>query len=520
MSRSAVLRRTPARHRAAGFRRGHPYDAGFLTGAGFSALLFLFIGQGGFPLASRSIGRLHFHTAQAVALLHGHFDVPQKALNAECFMIHRTKCLGYFGITPALLRLPVAVFLRSSAKFPHYLEPTYFVLGFLVTALAAWWISRQLVELWAPAMGRRRRKLIGFVAATSCLGATPLLYLVGRPLVYEETILWAVAFSGVALGAVMSMWRRPRLATLTVLLVADVLAVSARPTVGSSALFATVVLGWRLLVLNRAQSRLSGEPSRRFARWGLALIAGAVLAFASAPGVLYLKFGTFSPPYHASIAMFADPAKLAAVAHPGGTNPAVLPTKLVSVLRPDSLQLLDHPPYVALGESQPSVLWPAKTADVAHMWEPTSSLTATMPFSAALAVVAIAGLVRFARRRVRGAGTVALNLTTVIAVSAGGAVVTDLVFPGQTYRYIADLLPLLFILVPLGLVFVGRRVPSTRWGRRILIGAACLVLAAQGLVQVGLSVQNALVNGGEQPAACPGPPNPYGPPGVVFCPRT
>ena len=124
------------------------------------------------------------------------------------------------------------------------------------------------------------------------------------------------------------------------------------------------------------------------------------------------------------------------------------------------------------------------------------------------------------RRAAAGPGTVALNLTTVIAVSAGGAVVTDLVFPGQTYRYIADLLPLLFILVPLGLVFVGRRVPSTRWGRRILIGAACLVLAAQGFFQMGLGVQNALVSSGEQPAACPGPPNPYGPLGVIFCPKT
>ncbi|HWD71549.1 MAG TPA: hypothetical protein VG779_03395, partial [Actinomycetota bacterium] len=295
-------------------------------------------------------------------------------------MIHRTKCIGYFGITPALLRLPVALFLHSGAKFPHYLEPTYWVLGFSVTALGAWWISRQLVDLWAPAMGRRRRKLVGFVAAGSCLGATPLLYLIGRPLVYEEAILWAVAFSAVALGAVMSMWRRPRLSTLIVLLVADVLAVSARPTVGSSALFATVVLGWRLLALNRAQSRLSGEPSRRFARWGVALMVGAVLAFASSPAVLYLKFGTFSPPYQFQIATFADKAMLAAVDHPGGINPAVLPTKLLSVLRPDSLHVLARPPYVALGESRPTVLWPARPADV--RWEPTSSLTATMPFSA------------------------------------------------------------------------------------------------------------------------------------------
>jgi hypothetical protein len=518
MSRSAVLRRTPALHRAAGFPGGHPYDAGFLTGAGIAALLFLFIGQGGFPLGSRSVGRLHFYTAQAVALLHGHWDVPQKALNAECFIVHRTKCLGYFGVTPALLRLPVALFLRQGAKFPHFLEPAYWVLGFSVTALGAWWLSRQVVAAWAPAMSRRRRKLIGFVAAVSCLGATPLLYLIGRPLVYEEAILWAVAFSAVALGAVMSMWRRPRLATLIVLLLADVLAVSARPTVGSSALFATVVLGWRLLALNRAQRSLSDEASHRFALWGLALMAGAVLAFASAPAVLYLKFGTFSPPYQLQIATFADKPQLAAVEHPGGVNPAVLPTKLLSVLRPDSLQLLAHPPYAALGETQPTMLWPARLSDV--KWEPTSSLTATMPFSAALAAVALLGLVRSARRRFAGARTAPVAVTAVMVVSVMGAMATDLIFPGQTYRYIADWLPLLFILVPLGLVFVGRRVPSTRWGRRVLIGAACLVLAAQGFIQVGLGVQNALVNGGEQPAACPGPPNPFGPLGVIFCPKT
>jgi hypothetical protein len=176
---------------------------------------------------------------------------------------------------------------------------------------------------------------------------------------------------------------------------------------------------------------------------------------------------------------------------------------------------------VVLGESQPTLLWPAKPADVLHMWEPTSSVTATMPFSAAVAIVAIAGLVGTARRRATaGTGTVALNVTVVLVVSALGAMVTELVFPGQTYRYIADWLPLLFVLVPTGLVFLGRRVPSTPWPRRFLIAAGCLVLGAQGFIQIGLAVENGLVNGGEQPAACPGPPNPYGPLGVVFCPKT
>jgi len=176
---------------------------------------------------------------------------------------------------------------------------------------------------------------------------------------------------------------------------------------------------------------------------------------------------------------------------------------------------------VVLGESQPTLLWPAKPPDVLHMWEPTSSLTATMPFSAAVALVAIVGLVGTARRRATtGAGAVALNVTAVLVVSALGAMVTELVFPGQTYRYIADWLPLLFVLVPIGLVFLGRWFPSTPWPRRLLIGAGCLVLAAQGFIQMDLAVENGLVNGGEQPAACPGPPNPYGPLGVVFCPKT
>ena len=42
----------------------------------------------------------------------------------------------------------------------------------------------------------------------------------------------------------------------------------------------------------------------------------------------------------------------------------------------------------------------------------------------------------------------------------------------------------------------------------------------QAFFQMGLGVQNALVSSGEQPAACPGPPNPYGPLGVIFCPKT
>ncbi|MDO8543840.1 MAG: hypothetical protein Q7S40_25640 [Opitutaceae bacterium] len=48
-----------------------------------------------------------FYDYQAVSLLHGRLDVPDDALGGEAFVVNG-KTYGYFGVTPALLRLPFA----------------------------------------------------------------------------------------------------------------------------------------------------------------------------------------------------------------------------------------------------------------------------------------------------------------------------------------------------------------------------------------------------------------------------
>src|SRR5215470_16076828 len=47
-----------------------------------------------------------FYDAQAQSLLEGHIDVPADAIGPEAF-VHGGKSYGYFGPTPALLRLPL-----------------------------------------------------------------------------------------------------------------------------------------------------------------------------------------------------------------------------------------------------------------------------------------------------------------------------------------------------------------------------------------------------------------------------
>src|SRR5438270_6900483 len=49
-----------------------------------------------------------FYDALARSIIHGHFDVPRPAIGVEAFTFEG-KTYGYFGIGPALLRIPLIV---------------------------------------------------------------------------------------------------------------------------------------------------------------------------------------------------------------------------------------------------------------------------------------------------------------------------------------------------------------------------------------------------------------------------
>lgn len=487
-----------------------PFDAGFLAGAGLSALLFNWLAWAAYrPLVVAGDGRAHYNTAASIALLHGRLDVPSSFLGGECFIL-KGRCYGYYGITPALLRFPLVLLgARSPSHFPELL---FFGLGFVTVAAGAWWVARQLVGIWAPEMGPRLLAAIGVVSALLGLGASPLLFLASLPLMYEEAILWAVGFACVALGAAISIWLKPKAWTVVVLVVADALAMSARPTVGGSAIFVTAVLRIHMLGDRRA--------------WGSWLMLGAVAALATSPVLFYAKFGSLSPPYKDQVSVRNNPARLAIYHHFGGLNLAVLPTNLFSDLRPDSLHVLGRSPFVALGETKPLLVWPA-TAGSIDVSEPFASITDTMPLSAAMTVIALVGTIRrfigrkkeFGGRRRSPTDVTTTDVTTTVIVSALGALALDLVFPGQSYRYVADWLPLFFLAVPIGLVIVaGAQASLRRWAVPVV---ALLVLGfgAQLFIQVGLAVENGLTAEYLHGPTCHVPHDPFGTLGEIFCPR-
>ncbi|HWD09683.1 MAG TPA: hypothetical protein VHA57_11395, partial [Actinomycetota bacterium] len=412
------------------FRR-HPFDAGFLVGAAVSLALYLFIAQGGFPLASRLKTREHYYTAEAIGLLHGRLWVPKQALTFECFM-DRGHCYGYFGITPTLLRVPVVTLFGPGVK-TDITEFAYFTLGFCLIAAAAWWLSRQLVVLWAAEPAGRPFGIAGVVAGFAGLGATPLIFLASRPTVYEEAILWGVAFALIALAAALSFCRRPRWSMAVVLVVADALGILARPTVGATGLVATGVLAlWMLIDAGRRRTGRGAkvvEALRRPALVAVFLIAGAGVAAVSASAVSILKFHTVSPPYRDQLLLLGRASRIAPFTHFAGVNGAVIPTHLLSTMLPKALKLVAGRPYVLLGEYRPIAVWPAHRADL--VWEPTSSVPDALPFSllgllGGLGVVVAAGWragvlrARAARRRDRNP---ALEGSALVMASALAALV-------------------------------------------------------------------------------------------------
>jgi hypothetical protein len=497
--------------------RRSPFDAGFLIGGLFSLALYAFVAEGGFPLASRIGHREHYYTVAALGLLHGRLWVPRSALTFECFIV-RGHCYGYFGIAPTLFRLPLAALFGPGIK-DNRTELAFFLLGFFVLAGGTWWIARQLVALWAPAAGSGPLTWMGLLTGLAGLGATPLIFLVSRPLVYEEAILWGVAFGTVALGAAISLWRRPRASIVAVLLAADVLGMLSRPTSGASGLPATLLLGaWLLLeARRRRRGRGSGLTARRPLALGLCLIAGTGLAAVSASGVNYAKFHAFSPPYPDQLLLEGKASHIAPFSHFAGLNLAVLPTRIVAELRPDAIRLPSHRPFVAFGEFRPLIVWPAKPIDI--VWEPMSSVTDTLPFDLLAALIGAGVVVGAGWRRWRSQRPdPALAITAIVAASALAALVVDMAFPGQTFRYLVDWLPALVIGLTIGLARVIGRPSVPRRRAAAVAVVTALLLGAQLFVQLSFAVQSGLTSDRAFRPHCSGSLNPYGPVGTLFCP--
>jgi len=128
-----------------------------------------------------------FMDAQAHALVAGHLSVDPGVATIEGF-VHRGHTYLYFGLAPAILRLPVAAVTDN-------LDGRLTALSILAALAVAMWASGRL--LWRARLVirgdgelRDREALVAgaFVAAVGL--SSPLMYLTADTLVYHEAIAW------------------------------------------------------------------------------------------------------------------------------------------------------------------------------------------------------------------------------------------------------------------------------------------------------------------------------------------
>lgn len=220
-------------------------------------------------LAADSFG--NFYDYQAQAWLHGRWDVPEPALGGEAFVVNG-KVYGYFGPTPAVMRLP---FVAAGIGFGS-LTRSLMLLDYVGCLIASYLILRHAARLMT---GRQPRAgiVVLFIASVG-LGST-LFFLASRAYVYHEAILCGAAFTLWSVWCSLRYIGNPRSRAWIPAVLCGILAIHARPPIG---LYALTVVG-AAGVLHALQQRRATP---------LVVAAAAAVGVMSFGAVSYLKFGT------------------------------------------------------------------------------------------------------------------------------------------------------------------------------------------------------------------------------------
>jgi hypothetical protein len=443
-----------------------------LSGFGAACIPYLWVLWGGSvnPLRTDFPGNAfsNFYELQARALFHGHWNVPSGSLGIEAFVVHGHS-YTYFMPLPALLRMPLLLFTSSlDGRLTALSMLAAWVFTGVFSVLLLWRV-RLLVRGDAP-LDLPEAVAYGFTVA-ALMGGTVLVYLASAPYVYNEDFAWGVATSLGALFALLGVLELPsrrRLVLLAVLLLAVNLS--------------RLTLAWGCVIgtLFAAAWFASGRGGDRNRRWALPTMAVGIVPLAVGCYVTWAKFGyPVGLPMADQVWTQVDQHRQFFLAANNGKafSPTFIPTTAFAYLRPDGLHLTDVFPYFTLPARPPGVIGGV----VMDMTYRTSSAPASMPL---LFVLAVLGAIATVRRK--PAGRTALVRIPLLAATA--ATVGVFVWGYVSNRYLADLLPLLFVAGAVGIAEAWRRLEGrtartrTAWASVI---AALAVLSV--LVNVGIA---------------------------------
>jgi len=412
-----------------------------------------------------------FYDYQAASLLQGRLDVPDVALAGEAFLFGG-KIYGYFGPTPALLRLP---FIICDVAFGE-LSRAFLVVYFLACLTAAYLLLRQAYRFCGNSAEPAGHIIVLFLGSAG-LGST-LFFLGSRAYIYHEAIMGGAAFALFAVYFALRYLSDCAGRWWWWALICGIFSLHARPPTG---LFALTLLGcvsiFHIFSLRR-QPRLT--PLLRPIGVGVLCVIG-VLTF---NGLSYLKFQTFegaplrySRPY--------DTERLAKI-DGRSFHASNLPSGVYTYLIRPNLHVEPTFPWIYHGAATPPHFFADAKIDLA---EHTNSLPFAMPSLFALAMVGCAARCRHTSLRhaslIVGLAALPMSLALFSAVAT-------------SHRYTGDFVPFLICAAAFGLAVIAAAPP--RW--RYLLHSVVALLTALAILQtfaVTLHFQRHLVWGVAEP---------------------
>ena len=438
----------------------------FLVTAGLCALAFAAVStSGSFRLIyPESFG--NFYEYQAASLLQGRLDVPAGVLSGEAFIVGG-KQYGYFGPTPALMRIPFVVFDVGFGQ----LSRSFMLVEYVACLLAAYLLLR---FVWQSVRGPAAVPPVwAVVLLTLNAGGSSLFFLSSRAFIYHEAILCGAAFGLFCTYCSLRYLAVPERRWWLGALICGTLAVHARPPAG---LFALALLGSAAAVMSVRTYwyRPAGPATRKRSLWpaaggrhiGIGLLS--VLGVLSFNGLSYLKFKSFDGAplkYHVQY----NAARLARIDgrnfHLGNLhrNLDAYLLRPLWIFRPTF-------PYIYAGDPAPRP-YPGSKIDVG---EPILGLPYAMPALFALAVVGLT--VACWRHPPLRPALLSLDLAFVpLTLALATAVATS-------HRYTADFCPFLLGAAACGCLAVDDLTRRWRATALALLGvltvAACLIILA------------------------------------------
>jgi hypothetical protein len=413
-----------------------------------SIVLWVFTTTGGRQVFVKEVlGRAY--DSQAKHFLRGNVDVDPEAISHEA-MIVNDHVRMYFGPFPAFLRIPL------NFAYPAGHGKWSRISGFCAGAVALFAVAGLVgTALRSSPLSSRGRNWLGNACIVGFALGSPLLLLLGNLSIYDEAIIWGLAWSLAALYFTFRS-RQAAGAALTRSLLGFSLCAAA-------ALLSRVTFGIPFILIAPLLALRVGRKKRLINLLALFLPLGAALAFYL--WLSYARFGTFTG---VNYDYYVNPVHSEFAHKYGIFSPRRIPYSFADYFSLRLPSLERRPPFVAVDRhlyNYPSLFSnPDSEVYISLLWS-----------SSWLVFAAIMGIVCLVRRKVDllGWGIIAAALVVQFLCILSYFLLAQ--------RYATDLYPFLVFCLAM---FLGSGDSELLWSRHIIIGLVALSVVINSLATV------------------------------------